>query len=260
MDIRQKVILWGIIIILFILVIYQAQNRASDNQNYEEQMVQMDDLKKENQELKKVLEELTDENNSLKSEVPSDFEGNFVVDGVLKKFEDKEQPIKYLDNIYVPLSFVNTGFGKSVKQEGQAEETRWIKIGNTSVISEGFRPINQQVIHSNSPLSEINTVLGQPLTKKTYENEVTGIEETEAKYKGVEVITGRNITVNEPVLETNRGITISSTKEQVRAKYGEPYSENSSNDRWSYGDYKANLWFEFENNMVVSFGIYHIDS
>jgi len=128
------------------------------------------------------------------------------------------------------------------------------------LIGEGFRPINQQIINSNSSLNEINKTLGQPLSKKTYENDITGVEETEAIYNGAEVITGRNITVHKPVLKTYRGITISSTKEEVKAKYGEPNIELSDKQKWVYGTYKANLWFEFKENKVSSFGIYHIDS
>ncbi|WP_343800029.1 hypothetical protein, partial [Bacillus carboniphilus] len=149
-------------------------------------MVRINELIKEKEELGKKIQELTNENNSLKNKLPSDFEANFVVDGVLRSFEENEErPIKYLDNIYVPLNFINSGFGKSIKQEGEGQETKWVTIGNTSVIGEGFRPINQQVINVNSPLSEFNTVLGQPISKTTYENEINGIEETEAIYKGV---------------------------------------------------------------------------
>lgn len=165
-----------------------------------------------------------------------------------------------MNNIYVPLNFINTGFGKSIKQEGEGQENKWVTIGNASVIREGFRPTKQQIINAKSSLSELNTVLGEPISKKTYENEVTGIEETEATYKGVEVITGRNIRVHRPVLETYRGITISTTREEVKGRYGEPNSEMSDNQRWIYGTYKANLWFEFKENKVSSFGVYHIDS
>lgn len=151
--------------------------------------------------------------------------------------------IKYNDELYVPLYFLSTERGETVRVYEDS-----IFIGESAAF-EKLTSINVDVDTTN-----LDSVLGKPYYTRTYEDACTMSEVTIKEYDGVSVH-GASITVVKPVLQTYRGITIGSTREEVEKAYGKPNPFNSDIDYYYYGVYYANLWFRFEDGIVKSFGI-----
>lgn len=168
---------------------------------------------------------------------------NFEIDGFRRNNSELVTVIKYNDELYVPLYFLSTERGETVKVYEDS-----IFIGGSAAF-EKLISINADV-----DITNLDSILGKPYYTRTYEDVCTMSEVTIKEYNGVSV-NGASITVVKPVLQTYRGITIGSTKEEVEKAYGKPNSYNSDINYYYYGVYYANLWFRFEDGIVKSFGI-----
>jgi len=167
----------------------------------------------------------------------------FEIDGFRRNNSELVTAIKYNDELYVPLYFLSTERGETVKVYEDL-----IFIGESAAF-EKLISINTDV-----DITNLDNILGKPNYTRTYEDVCTMSEVTIKEYDGVSVH-GASITVVKPVLQTYRGITIGSTKEEVEKAYGKPNSYNSDISYYYYGVYYANLWFRFEDGIVKSFGI-----
>jgi hypothetical protein len=132
-------------------------------------------------------------------------------DGAPRTLPDNMVSLKYKNQNFVPLQLFTSIMGISVSNDGN-----FIQIGNNAIINEGFRPNTDTTINEKSSLSDLSKILGKPIFQKSYMNEVIGQKEELVKFNGVEITTTRDITINKPVLETYRGITIGSTMNDVQ--------------------------------------------
>lgn len=202
-----------------------------------------DSLQEENDSLKIKIVTLENEIALLKENPEVQFvDKNIEIDGVRRNnLNELVTVLQYKNDLYIPLHILSTSLGKSVVVSDE-----WIKIGDP-VLYEKFLDI--KITDS----IDLDSLLGKPYRSVTYESICSGNEFTVKEYDGVEV-NGHDITVSKPVLQTYRGITIGSTREEVENAYGKPNPINSTSEHYSYGEYNANLWFQFKDGKVVKFG------
>lgn len=227
-----------------------------ENENLKNQLItaqrDIDMLKKEIDNYQSNLSDFRPETSDNNIDI-SILDKKYMINGNLRDMSENQVTFQYKNDYYVPLSFITKELGITFE-----EDPDWIVIGN-SILDEGFFPNKEKTLTKDSPPNQFEAILGKPISSETYINECTGSEETIYKYDGATLITGRSIEITKPVMKTMRGITIGATKEEVEKVYGTRSHYDSIDDHWIYGSYKASLWFEFENDRVIKFGILLID-
>ncbi len=87
----------------------------------------------------------------------------------LRNMSEKQVTLQYKDDYFFPISFITKELGITFD-----EDVNWIT-------------------------NEFEATIGEPISSRTYINDNTGYEETECKYDGATLITGRKIEITKPL-------------------------------------------------------------
>lgn len=195
------------------------------------------------------------------------------IDGVQRK---DTQSIIYNGKVFAPVEYIAQSMGVPFQFQQSENLVRLGYSMNERIFQEKFLiSDNVSFLKLGMSFDQVKNILGKPLSSNKSFNECTSNNEMIAEFKDLEIlfiydITDKkyfvsDITVLSENIETEKGISIGSSAEDLIKVYGElaefsgieylRVTEGFSGDGLVRYGIKESLWFELKKGKIVRFGI-----